>query len=417
MSTPPLVAILSFTRIHMDARVLRQVRYLSGNYQIAVVGFGQLGSGTSNSVSMLPMPLPQGTDRGRKARTLLLLPLGRVVGGPAYEAWYWRRREHKQALDLLLKSGASFIHANDWDALPAAVRAAETIGAQVVFDAHEYSPLEREEQWRWRLLYKPMIHFFLVRYASRCAASITVGDAIAARYGQEYGFHPMVVRNIPESVAAPACGDDRDRPQGIRPTDPSQIRLVHHGNAMRNRHLELLIETVAKTDPRYRLHLMLIESSPGYLVELQTLAQSLAPGRVFFHQPVPPKEVVGRLAEFDMGIYLLPFTNFNNASALPNKFFDFVAAGLAACIGPSPEMAKITRQYGLGVVAESFDPAEAAAILNGLSVEEIDRMKQHAVAARSALNAETEMQKLLQLYAGLLAGKQREDRPSSRGRQ
>jgi hypothetical protein len=93
-----------------------------------------------------------------------------------------------------------------------------------------------------------------------------------------------------------------------------------------------------------------------------------------------------------------------------------VAAGLAVCIGPSPEMAKITRQYGLGAVAGSFDPAEAAAILNSLSVEEIDRMKQHAVAARSVLNAETEMQKLLQLYAGLLAGRRREDRQTSRGR-
>ena len=92
---------------------------------------------------MLPMSLPLGTDRRRKIRTLVLLPLGRVVGGPAYEAWYWGREEHKQALDLLLKSDASFIHANDCDALPAAVRAAEATGAQGVFDAHAYSPLER----------------------------------------------------------------------------------------------------------------------------------------------------------------------------------------------------------------------------------------------------------------------------------
>lgn len=403
MSAPPTVAILSFTRIHMDARVLRQVRYLSAHYPITVVGFGELGPNAVGSASMLPMPLPEGTDQGRKARTLLLLPLGRIAGGRAYKAWYWGRSEHKHALDLLLRSGASLIHANDWDALPAAVRAAEATGAKVVFDAHEYSPLEREEQRRWRLLYKPMIHLFLVRYASRCAASITVSDTIAARYGQEYGFHPIVVRNIPECATAPA----------FRPADPSQIRLVHHGNAMRNRHLELLIETVAKADPHYTLHLMLIESSPGYIAELQALAQSLAPERVFFHEPVPPKEVVGRLAEFDMGIYLLPFTNFNNASALPNKFFDFVAAGLAVCIGPSPEMAQVTRQYGFGAVAKSFEPAEAAAILNRLSMEEIDQMKQHAIAARSELNADAEMQKLTDLYAKL-AGTQHNVRSPSR---
>jgi Glycosyltransferase Family 4 len=390
MTAPPTVAILSFTRIHMDARVLRQVRCLSRHYPITVVGFGQLGPGVSDSVSMLPLPLPQGAE-SRKLRTLMLLSLGRLVVGPAYEAWYWGRSEHALALDLLLKTGASFIHANDWDALPAAVRAAEAVGAQVVFDAHEYSPLEREEQRRWRLLYKPMVHFFLTNYATRCAASVTVSDTIAARYGQEYGFHPIVVRNIPESAAAPA----------YHPADPDDIRLVHHGNAMRNRHLELLIETATRADPRYSLHFMLIESSPGYLAELQALAQSRAPGRIFFHDPVPPGEVVGRLAEFDIGIYLLPFTNFNNASALPNKFFDFVAAGLAVCIGPTPEMAQLTRRYGFGAVAGSFDPVEAASILNGLSTAEIDRMKRQSIAARRELNAQAEMQKLTDLYARL----------------
>ena len=401
MSAPPLVAILSFTCIHMDARVLRQVRYLSAHYPVAVVGYGQLDPITAGSASMLPMPLPGGSSWTRKARTILLLPLGRAIGASAYDTWYWGRREHRLAFDLLRGSGASIIHANDWDALPAAVRAAEATGAHVVFDAHEYSPLEREEQRRWRLLYKPMIHFFLVRYASTCAASVTVSDTIAARYGQEYGFHPIVVRNIPETAMAPA----------YRPVDPGQIRLVHHGNAMRNRHLELLIETVARADPRYTLHFMLIESSPGYLAELQALAQSLAPGRVLFHPPVPPSEVVARLAEFDMGIYLLPFTNFNNTSALPNKLFDFIAAGLAVCIGPSPEMAQVTRQYDLGAVAESFDPADAAAILNGLSVEEIDRMKQHAIAARSALNADAEMQKLTQLYTRLVGAQHKDPSP------
>jgi glycosyltransferase involved in cell wall biosynthesis len=405
MSAPPAGAILSFTRINMDARVLRQVRYLSRDYPITVVGFGQLGPGAGSSVSMLPMPLPQGTDQARKLRTLLLLSLGRVAGGSAYEAWYWGRSEHRLALDLLLKTGASFIHANDWDALPVAVRAAEVSGAQVVFDAHEYSPLEREEQRQWRLLHKPMIHFFLTRYLSRCAAGVTVSDTIAERYGREYGFRPTVVRNIPEWATAPS----------FRPVDLGQIRLIHHGNAMRNRHLELLIETVAKADPRYTLHLMLIEATPGYIAELQAVAQSLAPGRVFFYEPVPPREVVGRLAQFDMGIYLLPFTNFNNASALPNKFFDFVAAGLAVCIGPSPEMAQVTRQYGFGAVAASFDPAEAAAILNSLSAEDIDQMKQHAIAARSVLNADAEMQKLTDLYAKL-AGAQHNVRSPSRER-
>jgi glycosyltransferase involved in cell wall biosynthesis len=186
-------------------------------------------------------------------------------------------------------------------------------------------------------------------------------------------------------------------------TEPNQIRLIHHGSAMRDRRLELMIQAIAYTDLRYTLHFMLIESSQEYTSWLRSLAHRLAPGRVFFHQPVQPNQVVDRLAEYDIGFYSLPFTNFNNLVALPNKFFDFVAAGLAVCIGPSPEMARLTRQYGFGVVTQSFDPKEVAAALNALTAVDIDQMKSRAVEARRILNADVEMAKLTNLYSNLLS--------------
>jgi hypothetical protein len=386
------ITIISFSPIYRDARVLRQVEYLSKYFSITVLGYGGLNSSSHDPVQMFSLRLPSGLALMRKARTLILLPLGRILPGLAYDSWYWGRVEHRAALEIMLKNEKCAIHANEWESLPVAVKASENTGARVVLDLHEYSPLEMENQWIWRIFYKPMIDYFLNKYVSRVSASVTVNKSIAEKYAKNYGFRPDVVMNAPVCTDAPS----------FKATDPKNILLVHHGGAMRDRRLELMIRMMVYTDTRYSLHLILIESSRGYVSEIKALAEDLVPGRVFFHQPVRPQEIISRLSEFDMGIFLLPFTNFNYTVALPNKFFDFIGAGLAVCVGPSPEMAQLTRQFGFGVVSESFDPFEVAGILNGLSAADIDGMKMQALKARNVLNADVEMGKLLSLYARLL---------------
>jgi hypothetical protein len=135
---------------------------------------------------------------------------------------------------------------------------------------------------------------------------------------------------------------------------------------------------------------------------LKKLADEVAPGRVFFHNPVAPTKVVERISEYDMGFYLLEPTNFNNSAALPNKFFDFIMAGLAVCIGPSPSMAELVRQYGFGCVAPTFNPSDVAYMLNQLNIDQLTAMQQAAREVARQLNANTEMGKVVELYQQLL---------------
>ena len=92
--------------------------------------------------------------------------------------------------------------------------------------------------------------------------------------------------------------------------------------------------------------------------------------------------------EYDIGLYLLRPANFNNRFALPNKFFEFVQGRLAVAIGPSPEMARIVHEYGLGIVAEDFTPETLAQELNNLDPPAIAGFKQAAHAAADELCAE-----------------------------
>ena len=266
----------------------------------------------------------------------VLLPVAYKVG----YGWRWRH-----VLRPVHASGRRYAayHANDWNTLPFAAEAARRTGARLVVDLHEYAPMEYENRpgW-WR--YEAFLRHTFRRYLGQADAITTVAPLIADRYRDEFGIEPQVVLNAPKSVPLPA-----------RRLDPASIHLVHHGIASPYRKPELMIETIALCKPRYTLHLMFMPSP--YVRTLKELASRIAPGRVVFHDPVPPEQIVSRIAEFDVGFNLVAPTNYNYLAALPNKFFESVVAGLAVCVGPSPSMAAYVHQYSMGVVAPSFAPA------------------------------------------------------------
>jgi glycosyltransferase involved in cell wall biosynthesis len=385
------ICIISFSPIARDARVLRQIKYLGPRHDLTVIGFGDPHPAWSelSNVTWLPV-IPSGESPISKLGGLVYPLLGKVVQR-AYDTWFWRKLHRRRALDLALTNRCDAYHANDWDALPIAGEAAAQHGVPLVFDAHEYAPLEFGDRWLWRFLYSPAITATIRKYSGRVAASTTVAQPIADRYAREFGLNMIAVLNAPEYQPVPSHELDADH-----------IRLVHHGGAIRGRRLERMIEVIARCDPRYTLHFMLTPSQPDYLVYLRTFAEQIAPGRVIFHDPVRPEQIVQEIAQYDAGFYLLEPDNYNNESALPNKLFDFICAGLAVCVGPSPEMARLVREHGCGVVAPSFDSAEVAATLNALSPADIQAMKQGSARARKVLNAQVEMGKVVDLYSRLL---------------
>ncbi|MEB4615419.1 glycosyltransferase family 1 protein, partial [Leucobacter sp. M11] len=98
-----------------------------------------------------------------------------------------------------------------------------------------------------------------------------------------------------------------------------------------------------------------------------------------------------RLAEYDVGVFILKPINFNYEWALPNKLFDFVQARLGVIVGPSAEMAEVVRAGGFGVVTENFSPNALAQTLNNVRTEQVDEWKQRAHAAAHALSAEEQV--------------------------
>lgn len=427
------ICILSFSPIYRDARVLRQIKYLSPHYRLTVIGYGEphphwdhnqevtwksidragnrvderIPPGTGESIKRFLIKQVLGNPRlsfliqiRRKFRLIIsysIMSLGRLHPS-IYEFAYWKQSHHMTAFKYALDGTFDAFHANDWEALPVAAEAARIHQAKLVFDAHEYAPLELENRLYWKLVFKPAITYFIKRYVVRTDATVTVAPLIAERYHREFGLNPVVILNSPEFVSLP-----------FKNVDPNRIALIHHGGAIRDRELENMIKTLALCDNRFSLHFMLLNNDLDYLHELRMLAWKLAPDRILFHDPVPTHEIVQRISEYDMGFYLLPANSYNNLAALPNKFFDYIVAGLAVCVGPLPSMAEMVNRFGFGCVAPSFNPHEVSAMLNRLTEEQLSKMRLASRDLSKEICAEKEMSKLIELYNQVLDTQEKSD--------
>jgi len=391
------ICILSLSDLARDGRVLRQIAAAAeAGYAVTVVGWGMPGAvPLPDGVAFVPVTPHRLARRERVLQAIRLLA-GRV--SPSwFERWYWRKPDHAAARDAIIAAGPDLIHANEAIGLPAALAASDGIDdgrrIPVLFDAHEYSPDRLPHRTLTRFLARPFYTWLIRTLAPRAAAMTTVADGIADRYRAEFGLDPAVIRNCPAYVPLP-----------LRPTDPDRIVLIHHGVALRARRLEDMVDVVAACDNRFRLTFMLVESDAGYVAELARHAERQAQGRVTFRDPVAPTAIARTLNDCaDIGLFLLPPVDFSYRMALPNKLFEFIMAGLAVAIGPSPAMARVVIDHGCGIVAADFAPATLAARLNALSADGIDALKRRSLDAARTLNAEAEMGRLMRLYAELLA--------------
>lgn len=377
------ICIISYSFIKHDARVLRQIEYLAPHYDLIVIGYGDQPDVAGVEWHLFPY---HDTFLSKSIRNGLQI-VGRVIPA-AYDLLEISRERYWKTIRAVDKPIHAVL-ADDLSALAVSAHLARRYGAKLVFDAHEYSPLEQETPKFKRLETPNRIHL-LQKYGKQADATMTVCAPIAERYAKEFGFQSLIVLNAPRFQTVPD-----------HPVSPDRIRLITHGALQTERKIEGMIQAVALADKRYELHLILL-GDPAYIDALRRLGDEIAPGRIFFHERVPAGEVVQRIAEYDIGIFVLPPTTYGFSVTMPNKFFEFMIAGLAVVIGPTPTMAQLAETYEFGCAASTFDPADVAALLNSLTIEDITSMRANARRAAHAINADTEMAKVLNLFDQLL---------------
>ncbi|MFZ9980977.1 MAG: hypothetical protein ACO3FI_02995 [Cyclobacteriaceae bacterium] len=363
--------VIVYSDLKHDARVSRQIGFLSKDFKVTAAAFGDNGKTDHTFIDLKPGKL----TRSAKIKMALWSVL-RLYGH------FWNTfHPLNEDTEQLSKKSWDLIIANDVDTLPAAFYIKGNSGAGVILDAHEYAPRQFENLLWWRLIFQPAVYWICNHFLPQVDLLFTVGRGVANEYEKNFGIDSVIVTNAPPF-------------QGQKPSALKQgkIRLVHHGIANPSRRPDLMLEMMKKLDERFTLDLYLLTSSyasAGTIRYIQALKERFSiDKRIRIHDPLPQEKIVPTLNQYDIGIFLLPPINFNYANALPNKFFDFIQAGLAVAIGPSPEMASYLNTYRNGVVSEDFEAVELASLLNKLTESDIEILKANSAKAAGELCAE-----------------------------
>ncbi len=363
------ILILAYSDLNHDARVARQIDFLSEHYQLTIACFDS-PKNWKHEIFHIKRIKP---SLFQKAFGSIFLLMGLFES--AYKVIYdfpnLRRQLKSKVFDLII--------ANDIESLPLAFKIKKK--EKILFDAHEFAPRHFEDKLGWRIFFQRFNKYLCKKYLPLVDQMITVGTGLANEYAAHYPVKPIVVTNANYySALAPT------------PVDKNKIRLIHHGAANPSRQLEIMIDMMSCLDNRFTLDLMLLTPSmankktESYLDSLKNLIKDSTKIKII--PPVKSSEVVNFIHQYDIGIFLLPPINFNYANTLPNKLFDFIQARLAIGIGPTPEMASIVSKYNLGVVADNFTPQSLAKKINALTAEEINFFKKQADKATFELSAE-----------------------------
>lgn len=288
------------------------------------------------------------------------------------------------------------VHANDYDTMWIGVATKLLRGSRLIYDAHELWPDQGLGGWRsWQV----GCEWWFTRVAdAMVAANPAISETISDRY---HVNPPVVVRNVPANVAqSPAP------PEGLRAA--RQPLALYVGSLAPERGIEQAIRALALA-PGLRLRLM-GSGSHGYRAQLDDVAaQAGVSDRIEYRPPVEPAAVADTIASADMGIVLTEPTCLNNVLSLPNKLFEYAAAGLPIIASDLPLLGALVRDEGIGEVVPPADVEATAAAMRRLAdparnAEVRDRVRSFG----ERVTWQQERRVLEKVYAGLRAQGSRE---------
>jgi glycosyltransferase involved in cell wall biosynthesis len=362
-----------------DTRVRREAGALAGaGHEVTVVHLPPPGSEAKAdglAFGLVPATLPRGRQR---------LPHAARLGA--------------EAIRLALRAASTrpdAIHAHDAAMLLPGLLAARRSGAKLVYDSHELATGVPYRDRAWTAVVAGAERLG----APRADATVVVSDGIAARLSERYRLRrpPTVVRNFPDlpppgSARAPDLR--RELGIGVAPL------VLHQGAVAAGRGCETLVRAAGLLAGA---HLLFLGAEGPYAERLRRVTSECGTDdRVHILSPVPPEALLSHTAQADVGVSLLEDSCENHRLALPNKLFEYVAAGLPVVAADLPETARLVRGHGIGWCADPADPASVATALSAaLDRQDDEGLRERLRQAASELSWEREKQRLLQVYEEL----------------
>ncbi|HVM25455.1 MAG TPA: glycosyltransferase [Candidatus Limnocylindrales bacterium] len=307
-------------------------------------------------------------------------------------------------LRTLLRLRPEILHAHDSNALIPVALAARRLGIGFVYDAHDLW-LGRPRRERSRLgffLHQAWYTVIERLLIPRAAAAITVSPPIVRHLQDRYGLdHVALVANYPERAAVDAPPVDLRELPGGSAIDPDRPVVLYLGGLMGGRGLEQLVDAIALTRSA-----QLVLLGDGLLAApLRERAQRAGIGeRVHLLPPVEPDRVVSVTSGADVGVSPIVPSCLNYRYSLPNKLFQYMAAGVPVVASDFPQVREIVEGERCGLVADTTRPAAVAAAIEAILADPAEARamgERGRSAVRRQLNWRAAAKVLLEVYARL----------------
>jgi len=296
-----------------------------------------------------------------------------------------------KVLFYLVAKPFEIIHCHDLWTLPAIYILSLIKKFSFVYDAHEYfDGLEifnknKIRKKLWMLVEKVAV--------KRVDVLITVSEPIARLYSNKYPELEdiEVIRNFPKYELLP------DKPADQRFPNTDKKIILYQGHFRPGRGLMQLIEAMSTIE---EAHLVLIgggELEDEILGKIKSLNIK---DKISLIGYIPTKELIRVAAAADLGVVLFEPTSLNYTYALPNKFFEYIMAGIPVLASTLETFESYIDQYKTGM---TVDPGDVTAIAQTikLMLSNEDKLKHWQNNARKAseiLNWENESVKLIKIY-------------------
>ncbi len=250
-----------------------------------------------------------------------------------------------------------------------------------IYDAHELFTGLKEVATRpavlkaWTRIERKAVPMFTFGY--------TVSESIAEEFRKRYGVNYETIRNVP-------------RLQEMNEQAAKQRYILYQGAVNEARAFEQLVPAMKQVNAR-----LVVCGDGNFMGKLrQLISENNVGDKVVLKGMLLPDEIWKVSQQAYIGVAVAENTGLNQYLALPNKFFDYIHAGLPQLTMDFPEYQRVNEQYNVALLIGDTNPSTIASALNKLLTDDVlyTTLRENCLMARQVLNWEQEEKKLLAFY-------------------
>ena len=363
---------ITINSIDFERRIHNQVETaLEQDYKVGVIAYGKKGEKHSEHDNNF---------------LLIRLKTGLINSGPLKFIIF----NIKLFFTLFLRP-VDIIHCHDLWVLPASAMLSLFKNSALIYDAHEYyaglqifnKRFIRKKIWlfcEWACI--PVVDILM-----------TISEPLGKLYKKHYYNLDRVeiVRNLPQF-------EDLDREKAVElPLKNDSKNIIFHGHFKSGRGLENLIKAMAFVE-----NVSLVLIGGGELKEnlIDLVHKKNIQKKVRFVDYIHTELLISTIAQADIGVVLFEPTSINYAHALPNKFFEYIMAGVHILGSNIITIDSYVKKYELGRIVDPSQPQFIAKTIEDMINDEtkLKMWKKNCKKAAKQLNWEVESKKLVEIY-------------------